>query len=76
MVPRLRRHRAVLGTTLVLAGLLVPMGSLGDRIGRRRLLLIGATGFTALSAAAAFAPSAGWLVAALTRREAALRRAG
>ena len=49
---------------LVLAGLLVPMGSLGDRIGRRRLLLIGATGFTALSAAAAFAPSAGWLVAA------------
>ena len=30
---------------LVLAGLLVPMGSLGDRFGRRRMLLIGATGF-------------------------------
>lgn len=41
---------------LVLAGLLVPMGSLGDRIGRRKLLLIGATGFTIVSALAAFAP--------------------
>ncbi|GAA3691903.1 MFS transporter [Arthrobacter ginkgonis] len=49
---------------LVLAGLLVPMGSLGDRIGRRRLLLIGATGFAAVSAAAAFAPSAAALVGA------------
>ena len=49
---------------LVLAGLLVPMGSLGDRIGRRRLLLIGGTGFTVLSAAAAFVPDAAWLVAA------------
>lgn len=49
---------------LVLAGLLVTMGSLGDRIGRRRLLLVGATGFTAISAAAAFAPTAGWLIAA------------
>lgn len=43
---------------LLLAGLLVPMGSLGDRIGRRRLLLIGAAGFAAVSALAAFAPSA------------------
>ncbi len=49
---------------LVLAGLLVPMGSLGDRVGRRRLLLIGATGFAAVSAAAAFAPSAPWLMTA------------
>ena len=48
---------------LVLAGLLVAMGSLGDRIGRRRLLLIGTTGFTAVSAATAFAPSAEWLIA-------------
>ncbi|HEY1155034.1 MAG TPA: MFS transporter, partial [Arthrobacter sp.] len=48
---------------LVLAGLLVPMGSLGDRIGRRRLLTIGSTGFAGLSAAAAFAPSAEWLIA-------------
>jgi len=50
--------------SLVLATLLVAMGSLGDRFGRRRLLLIGATGFAVVSAAAAFAPSAGALVAA------------
>ncbi len=49
---------------LVLAGLLVAMGSLGDRIGRRRILLVGAVGFAAVSAAASFAPSAEWLVAA------------
>ncbi|MCD5421417.1 MFS transporter [Rhodococcus pyridinivorans] len=49
---------------LVLAGLLVAMGSLGDRIGRRRLLLIGATGFAAVSVAAAYAPSAELLVTA------------
>ncbi len=49
---------------LVLAALLVAMGSVGDRIGRRRLLLIGATGFAVVSAVAAFAPSAGWLIAA------------
>ena len=48
---------------LVLAGLLVAMGSLGDRIGRRRLLLIGSVGFAAVSAATAFAPSAEWLIA-------------
>lgn len=50
--------------SLVLAALLVAMGSLGDRIGRRRLLLIGAGGFMIVSALAAFAPSAGYLVAA------------
>jgi DHA2 family multidrug resistance protein-like MFS transporter len=49
---------------LVLAALLVAMGSLGDRVGRRRLLLIGATGFAAVSAAAAFAPNAAALVTA------------
>src|ERR1700710_3008615 len=50
--------------SLVLAALLVTMGSLGDRIGRRRLLMIGAGGFAVVSAAAAFAPSAEYLVAA------------
>jgi DHA2 family multidrug resistance protein-like MFS transporter len=50
--------------SLVLATLLVMMGSLGDRIGRRRMLMIGATGFAVVSGAAAFAPSAGYLVAA------------
>jgi DHA2 family multidrug resistance protein-like MFS transporter len=48
---------------LVLAGLLVAMGSLGDRIGRRRLLFIGSAGFAAVSAVTAFAPSAEWLIA-------------
>ena len=50
--------------SLVLAALLVMMGSIGDRVGRRRLLLIGAAGFAVVSAFAAFAPSAGYLVAA------------
>ncbi|MBT2485658.1 MULTISPECIES: MFS transporter [unclassified Microbacterium] len=49
---------------LVLAGLLVTMGTLGDRFGRRRMLLIGAVGFAAVSALAAFAPTAGLLIAA------------
>ncbi|ALX66853.1 MFS transporter [Microbacterium sp. XT11] len=49
---------------LVLAGLLVTMGTLGDRFGRRRLLLIGASGFAAVSALAAFAPTAAMLIAA------------
>ena len=49
---------------LVLAGLLVTMGTLGDRFGRRRMLLIGATGFALVSALAAFAPTAGLLIAA------------
>ncbi|MDQ0770537.1 DHA2 family multidrug resistance protein-like MFS transporter [Pseudarthrobacter defluvii] len=48
---------------LVLAGLLVSMGSLGDRIGRRRLLVIGSIGFAALSAATAFATTPEWLIA-------------
>ena len=48
---------------LVLAGLLVAMGSLGDRIGRRRLLFVGSAGFAAVSAATAFAPGAEWLIA-------------
>lgn len=50
--------------SLVLATLLVMMGSLGDRFGRRRLLLIGTIGFAVVSTAAAFAPSAAYLVAA------------
>jgi len=49
---------------LVLAGLLVGMGSAGDRFGRRRLLLIGSTGFAVVSLVAAFAPTAEALIAA------------
>lgn len=48
----------------IIAGLLITMGALGDRIGRRRLLLIGATAFTAASLAAAFAVSAPMLIIA------------
>ncbi len=48
---------------LVLAGLLIPMGSIGDRVGRRRMLLIGCSGFAAISVVAALAPSAALLVA-------------
>ena len=49
---------------LVLAGLLVAMGNLGDRFGRRRMLIIGTAGFGVVSALAAFAPSADLLIAA------------
>jgi DHA2 family multidrug resistance protein-like MFS transporter len=48
----------------LLAGSLIPMGRLGDRIGRRRLLLLGATTFGLCSLAAAFATSAQMLIAA------------
>src|ERR1700747_3447698 len=46
----------------VLAGLLITMGSLGDRIGRRRLLLLGAVAFSLTSVAAAYAGSAAMLI--------------
>ncbi|MGP4014918.1 MFS transporter [Saccharopolyspora sp. 5N708] len=48
----------------VIAGMLVPAGALGDRIGRRKLLLIGAALFGAASVLAAYAPSAELLIAA------------
>ncbi|EPR75134.1 putative efflux MFS permease [Leifsonia rubra CMS 76R] len=49
---------------LVLAALLVGMGNLGDRVGRRRMLLIGGSGFGVVSVLAAFAPDAAWLIVA------------
>ncbi|MFD4481175.1 MULTISPECIES: MFS transporter [unclassified Streptomyces] len=48
----------------VLAGLLMTMGSLGDRIGRRKLLMFGAAAFGAASLTAAYANSAEMLIAA------------
>ncbi|HYP98163.1 MAG TPA: MFS transporter [Polyangiaceae bacterium] len=48
----------------LLAGLLVTMGILGDRIGRRRLLLIGAAAFGAASVLCAFSTSAMMLIVA------------
>ncbi|MEO3825792.1 MFS transporter [Actinomadura sp. B10D3] len=47
-----------------IAGFLITMGTLGDRIGRRRLLVIGVAAFGATSVFAAFAPSALWLIVA------------
>jgi MFS transporter, DHA2 family, multidrug resistance protein len=47
----------------VVAGALVTMGTLGDRIGRRRLLLIGASAFGVASVLAAFSVSAEMLIA-------------
>jgi len=47
----------------LVAGLLITMGALGDRIGRRRLLLIGAAGFGVASVLAAFSTSAEMLIA-------------
>ncbi|MGO2634730.1 MAG: MFS transporter [Galactobacter sp.] len=50
--------------SLALAGLLVTMGNLADRIGRKKLLMIGATAFGLSSALAAFAPNPEVLIAA------------
>jgi DHA2 family multidrug resistance protein-like MFS transporter len=47
----------------LVAGSLITMGTLGDRIGRRRLLLIGAAVFGAASVLAAFSTSAEMLIA-------------
>ena len=47
----------------LVAASLVPMGALGDRIGRRRLLLMGAAAFGAASVLTAFARSAEMLIA-------------
>ncbi|NUS72897.1 MAG: MFS transporter [Corynebacteriales bacterium] len=48
----------------LIAGFLITMGTLGDRIGRRRLLMIGMAAFGAASILAAFAPSVLWLIVA------------
>ncbi len=48
----------------VLAAVLIPMGALGDRIGRRKLLLWGAVGFCASSIFAGLASSAEQLILA------------
>jgi MFS transporter, DHA2 family, multidrug resistance protein len=50
--------------TLVLGALIIPMGTFGDRFGRKRLLLAGMAIFGASSAVCAFAGSAGVLIAA------------
>lgn len=47
----------------MVAGFLITMGTLGDRIGRRKLLLIGAAAFAAASVLAAFSDSVAMLIA-------------
>jgi MFS transporter, DHA2 family, multidrug resistance protein len=47
----------------MLSGALITMGTLGDRIGRRKLLLIGAAAFGLASVLAAFSNSAAMLIA-------------
>src|SRR5690625_4368269 len=48
----------------LIAGFLITMGTLGDRIGRRRLLMIGAASFGVASIFAAYATSATMLIGA------------
>jgi len=47
----------------MIAGFLITMGTLGDRIGRRRLLMIGGTAFALASVLAAYSSSAEMLIA-------------
>ncbi|GAA1977973.1 MFS transporter [Isoptericola halotolerans] len=70
-VPQLTADLAPSGTQLLwitdiygflIAGFLIPMGVLGDRVGRRRLLLIGAAAFLVASLLAAFSPTAELLI--------------
>ncbi|MDR2216328.1 MAG: MFS transporter, partial [Nevskiaceae bacterium] len=72
-VPQLTRHLKPSAAQLLwiidiygfmVAGFLITMGTLGDRIGRRRLLLIGAGVFGAASLLAAFAQSPAQLIIA------------
>ncbi|MEV1067251.1 MFS transporter [Streptomyces sp. NPDC050263] len=50
--------------SFVIAGLLVSMGSLGDRIGRKRILLVGATAFGLISVLNAYATTPETMIAA------------
>src|SRR5215472_11811523 len=72
-VPRLTAALEPSGTQLLwiidiygfmLAGALIPIGGLGDRIGRRKLLLIGGAAFGAASLLSAFSTSALMLIGA------------
>src|SRR5947209_20498714 len=48
----------VTGYTLTLSGLLLVAGSLGDRYGRRKIFVIGVTGFAVSSVLCGLAPNA------------------
>src|ERR687892_1924589 len=72
-VPSLTRDLAPSSTQLLwitdiygfmVAGFLITMGTLGDRIGRRRILLVGGAAFGTASIVAAFSTTAEMLIAA------------
>jgi len=46
-----------------LAGLMMTAAALGDRFGRRRMMIVGIAAFTAGSAISALSPAIGWLIA-------------
>ncbi|WAX76623.1 MFS transporter [Streptomyces sp. KMM 9044] len=50
--------------TLALAALLLPLGAIGDRLGRKPMLIAGLIVFTAASVVAGLAPSAGVMIGA------------
>lgn len=52
------------GYMLTFASLILLGGSAGDRFGRRRVFLVGLTGFAATSLACGVAPTASWLIGA------------
>jgi EmrB/QacA subfamily drug resistance transporter len=54
----------VTGYTLTLAGLILLGGALGDRLGRRRIFIVGVAWFALASALCGLAPSIGVLIAA------------
>ncbi|MFJ8107826.1 MFS transporter [Streptomyces sp. NPDC096132] len=49
--------------TVALAALVLPLGAIGDRVGRRNVLIVGTFVFGAASLAASFADSTGMLIA-------------
>ncbi len=49
--------------TIVSAAVLIPCGVLADRVGRKRMLLVGAALFTVGSVIGALAPSPAWIMA-------------
>ena len=52
--------------TIVSAATLIPCGALADRVGRKRMLLIGSLLFTLGSVVGALAPSPGWIMVGRT----------
>jgi len=62
--PITRVSWVVLAYVLVITGLLLPLGRLADRVGRRRLYATGLVTFMSASLACAAAPGIAWLIAA------------